>query len=116
MNLILIKCVCPNRRIFVHFLVRYKPCAVHLDHQYVVDHTYIVARNKLYLTLVAHGVDREANALAFVDMARLGEEFDIERVALYMGGGLWVKISRNRLLGAGVYPLPLFGVLPKIGV
>lgn len=108
---------CPNRRLFVRFfLVRYKSCAVHLQHQYVVDHTYITTLHKLYLALVAHDVDRQANALTFVDMARLGEEFDIERVALYMGGGLWVDIARNQLLGAGVYPLPLFGVLPKVGV
>lgn len=100
----------------MNILVRYKSCAVHLQHQYVVDHTYLAALHKLHLALVAHDVDREANALAFVDMARLGEELDIERVALYMGGGLWVDISRNQLLGAGVYPLPLFGVLPKIGV
>ncbi len=98
------------------FLVRYKPCAVHLEHQDVVDHTYLTARNKLYLTLVAHGVDREANALAFVDMARLGEELDIERVALYMGGGLWVNIARNQLLGAWVYPLPFLCVLAEVDV
>lgn len=116
MNLILIKCVCPNRRIFVHFLVRYKPCAVHLEHQYVIDHTYLAALHKLYLALVAHDVDRQANTLPFIDMARLGEELDIERMTLYMGGGLWVNIARNQLLGSGVYPLPLFGVLPKIGV
>ena len=117
MNLILIKCnVLTEDYSFVSFLVRYKSCAVHLEHQDVIDHTYLAALHKLYLALMAHDVDRQANALAFVDMARLGEEFDIERVALYMGGGLWVDIARNQLLGAGVYPLPLFGVLPKVGV
>lgn len=99
-----------------HILVSNKSCAVHLEHQYVIDHTYLAALHKLYLALVAHDVDRQANTLPFIDMARLGEELDVERVSLYMGGGLWVDIARNQLLGAGVYPLPLFGVLPKIGV
>ena len=93
-----------------------KSRSIYFQYQDVVDHTYLTARNKLYLTLVAHGVDREANALAFVDMARLGEEFDIERVALYMGGGLWVNIARNQLLGSWVYPLPFLCVLAEVDV
>lgn len=61
-------------------------------------------------------VDRKTNAVALVYMPCFSEKLDVERVAFNLGSTLRMHIARNDLMTAGVNPLPLFGVLAKVGV
>ena len=91
--------------------MRYKSCSVHFQHKYVIHNPNLATLYKLHLTLVAHNIDGEAHAVAFIYMSRLGEELDVERMAFNLGGTLRMHIACNELMAARVNPLPLFGVL-----
>lgn len=59
--------------------MRYKSRAVHFEHEYVVHNSYLPTLDELHLTLVAQGVNGEADAVAGVYMSRLGKETYVKR-------------------------------------
>lgn len=87
--------------------MRYEPCAVHLQHQYVVHHPYLSTRHELHLALVTHHVNGEAHTVALVYMASLGEELDVERLSFYISRRLRMHVASDLVARARVYPLPL---------
>lgn len=96
--------------------MRYESRAVHFEHEYVVHNSYLPTLDELHPTLVAHGVNGEADAGAGVYMSRLGEETDVERHACHITRCLrWIKAS-DTLSRARVVPLPLLYVAAKFGV
>lgn len=96
--------------------MRNKSRAVYFQHKYIVDNPYFTTLNELYLALVAHGVNGEADAVAGIYMTRLGEETDVEWQACHITRCLrWIKAS-DTLSRARVVPLPLLYVAAKFGV
>lgn len=61
-------------------------------------------------------VDGKTNTVALVYMPCFSEKLDVERVAFNLGGTLRMHIARHKLMAARVNPLPLFGILAKVGV
>ena len=96
--------------------MRNKSRAVHLQHQDVVYPPDFFALNELHPALVRERIDWKTNTISLVYMPCLGEELDVERMAFNLGGTLRMHIARNELMAARVNPLPLFGVLAKVGV
>ena len=93
-----------------------EPGAIYFEYQYVVHYPDFSALDELYLSLVAHNIHLQADTFAFIYVPGLGEELDVERMAFNLGGTLRMHIARNELMAARVNPLPLFGVLAKVGV
>ena len=94
----------------------YKSRAVHFEHEYVVHNSYLATLHKLYLALVAQGVNGEADTVACIYMPRLGEETDVEWQACYVPRCLRRIETRDTLSRARVVPLPLFHKSAKFGV
>ena len=92
------------------FLMSYKSRAIYFQHQNIVDHTYRTTIHKLHLALMLEDVNREAYAVAFINMPCLGQKTDEERFALDVSCGLWMHITRHLLTRSWVGPLPLLAV------
>lgn len=96
--------------------MRYKSCAIHFEHKYIVDDPYLATLHKLHLALMAVGVYGEADACAFINMASLGEKLDVERHTLHVTRRLgWVE-TRYTLSRARVVPLPFLHISAQLGV
>ena len=91
-----------------------EPGAIYFEYQYVVHYPDFSALDELYLSLVAHNIHLQADAFAFIYVSGLGEELDVERLALYLPRCLRMHIASYLLSAAGVYPLPLFAELTEV--
>ena len=96
--------------------MRYKSRAIHFEHKDVVHYPYRATLHKLYPSLVAHGVNGEADTVACIYMPRLGEETDVEWQACYVPRCLRRIETCDTLSRARVVPLPLFHKSAKFGV
>lgn len=94
----------------------YKSRTVYFKHEYIVHNPYLATIHKLYPTLVAHGVNGEADAVAGIYMPSLGQETDVERHACHVTRCLWRVETCNALTCARIVPLPLLYVAAKFGV
>lgn len=96
--------------------MRYKSRAIDFEHKNVVYNSYLTTLHKLHLTLMAQGVNREADAGSRVYMPRLCEELDVKRHTLHVTRRLgWVE-ARNTLSRARVVPLPFLHIAAKLSV
>lgn len=94
----------------------YKSCSIHFEHEYVIHDPYLSTLHKLHSSLVAQGINGEADAVAGIYMPRLGEETDVEWQACHVSRCLrWIE-ARDTLSRARVVPLPLFHKSAKFGV
>lgn len=82
--------------------------AVYFQHKYIIDYPYLATFHELHLTLMAYGVNGEADAGASVYVSCLGEELDVERHTLHVSGCLRRIETRDSLSCAWVVPLPFF--------
>lgn len=96
--------------------MRYKSCAIHFEHKYIVDDPYLATLHKLHLALMAVGVYGEADACAFINMASLGEKLDVERHTLHITRCLWRIEARDSASCARVVPLPFFHETAQLSV
>lgn len=96
--------------------MRYKSRAVHFEHEYVVHNSYLPTLDELHPSLVAQGVNGEADAVAGIYMPSLGKETDVERQAYHVSRCLWRIETRDTLSRARVVPLPLLHKSAKFGV
>ena len=87
-----------------------KPRAVYLKHQDVVHHPHLSTIDKLHLALMLEDVNREAYAVAFINMPCLGQKTDEERFTLDVCCGLWMHVASHLLTRSWVGPLPLLAV------
>lgn len=96
--------------------MRYKSRAVHFKHEDVVHNPYLATLHELHPSLVAHGVNREAYAVAGIYMPCLGKETDVEWQACYIARCLrWIEAG-DTLPRARVVPLPFLHIAAKFGV
>ena len=93
-----------------------KPCAIDFEDEDVVDYPCFSAIYEADAALVAVGVDRGADAGAFIYVSCLGEELDVERHSLGLDGGLGMDVAYILLACKGIYPFPLFGEVAEVGV
>lgn len=96
--------------------MRYKSCAIHFKHKYIVDDPYLTTLHKLHLALMAVGIYGEADACAFINMASLGEELDVERHTLHITRCLWRIEARDSASCTRVVPLPFLHISTQLGV
>ena len=61
-----------------------EPGAIYFEYQYIVHYPDFSALDELYFSLVAHNIHLQADAFAFIYVSGLGEELDVERLALYL--------------------------------
>ena len=94
----------------------YKSRSVDFEHEDVVHNPYHTTLHELHPSLVAQGVNGEADAVAGIHMPRLGEEADVERQACNVSRCLWRIETCDTLPCARVVPLPLFHIFAKFGV
>ena len=87
-----------------------KPRAVNLKHQDVVHYPHLATIDKLQLALMTIYVNRQAYAVAFIDMACLREKLDVERNALHLSRCLRMYVSCHYTSATWVYPSPLLCV------
>jgi hypothetical protein len=87
--------------------MRYKSRAVHFKHKYVIHNSYLATLHELHPSLVAQGVNGEADAVAGIYMPSLGKETDVERQACYITRCLRRIEPSDTLTCARVVPLPL---------
>ena len=87
-----------------------KPRAVNLKHQDVVHYPHLATIDKLHLALMTIYVNRQAYAVAFIDMACLREKLDVERNALHLSRRLRMYVSCHYTSATWVYPSPLLCV------
>lgn len=91
-----------------------EPDAVYFEYQDVVHYPYLLAVDELHLSLMAQHIYLQADAFAFIYVSGLGEELDIERLALHLPRCLRMHVASNLLTAAWVYPLPLLAELTKV--
>ena len=91
-----------------------EPGAIYFEYQYIVHYPDFSALDELHLSLVAHNIYLQTDAFALIYVSGLGEEFDVERLALYLPRCLRMHIASNLLTAAWVYPLPLFAELAEV--
>ena len=91
-----------------------EPGAIYFQHQYIVHYPDFSALDELHLSLVAHNIHLQADAFAFIYVSGLGEELDVERLALYLPRCLRMNIASYLLTAAWVYPLPLLAELTEV--
>ena len=94
----------------------YKSCSVHFQHEDVIHNPYRAALHELYPSLVAQGINGEADAVAGIYMPRLCKETDVERQACNVSRRLRRVEASDTLACARVVPLPLFHILAKLCV
>lgn len=87
-----------------------KPRSVYLKHQDVIHYPHLATIDKLHLALMTIYVNRQAYAVAFIDMACLGEKLDVERNALHLSRCLRMYVACHYAPASWVYPSPLLGV------
>lgn len=87
---------------------------VYFQYQDVVHYPYLLAVDELHLSLVAQHIYLQADAFTFIHVPRLGEELNVERLALYLPRCLRMNIASNLLSASWVYPLPLFAELTEV--
>lgn len=87
-----------------------KPRAVNLKHQDVVHYPHLATIDKLHLALMTIYVNRQAYAVAFIDMACLCEKLDVERNTLHISRCLRMYVTCHYTSAAWVYPSPLLRV------
>ena len=78
--------------------------AINFEDEDVVDNADLLAIYELNLTLVAVGVNTEADAVTFINVAGLGEELDVEGNTLDFAGGLRVDVASDTGVGTRVKP------------
>ena len=93
-----------------------KPRAVNLKHQDVVHYPPLATIDKLHLALMTLYVNRQASAVAFIDMACLREKLDVERNALLISRCLRMYVTCHYTSAAWVYPSPLLRVATYIRI
>ena len=98
------------------FLVSNEAGAIDFKDEDVVDYPCFAGVNEADAALVAVGVYRGADACAFINVACLGEELDVERHSLWLDGGLGVDVAYLALTSEGVEPLPFLGEAAEFGV
>ena len=91
-----------------------KPRAVYLKHQDVVHYPHLATIDKLHLALMTIHINRQADTVAFIDMACLGEKLDVELLAFHLPRRLRMHVASYLLTAAWVYPLPLFAELTEV--
>lgn len=91
-----------------------EPGAIYFEYQYIVNHTDFSAVNELHFSLMAQNIYLQTDAFAFIYVSGLGEELDVERLALYLPRRLRMHVSSYLLTAAWVYPLPLFAELTEV--
>ena len=91
-----------------------EPGAIYFEYQYIVHYPDFSALDELHLSLVAHNIHLQTDAFALIYVSGLSEEFDVERLALYLPRCLRMHIASNLLTAAWVYPLPLFAELAEV--
>ena len=96
--------------------MRYKLRPIYFKHKYVIHNPYLATIHELHLTLVAHNIDGEAHAVAFIYVSRLGEELDVERQAAYVSCRLRWIVACHTVSCAWIIPLPLLHVAAKLCV
>lgn len=79
------------------FLMSYKSRTIYFQYQNIVDHTYRATLHKLHPTLMLEDVNRETYAVAFINVACLGQKTDEKRFALYVSCGLWMHVACHLL-------------------
>ena len=94
----------------------HKPRAVHFEDEVVVDDAYLTAGDELDLALLALWVYADADDGALLDLACTGDKLDVEGHALYLLRSIGRVEALTLLLGNGVYPLELLGVVAQQGV
>ena len=87
-----------------------KPRAVNLKHQDVVHYPHLATIDKLHLALMTIYVNRQAYAVAFIDMACLCEKLDVERNTLHLSRSLRMYVTCYYATASWVYPSPLLRV------
>ena len=97
-------------------LVSDEASAINFEDKDIVDYPCFSAIYEADAALVAVGVDRGADADAFVNVTGLGEELDVEGHTLDFAGGLGVGIAKLALTCEGVEPLPFLAVGAEVGV
>lgn len=93
-----------------------KPRAVNLKHQDVVHYPHLATIDKLHLALMTIYVNRQAYAVAFIDMACLGEKLDVERNTLHLSRCLRMYVACHYTPAAWVYPSPLLRVATNLRI
>lgn len=91
-----------------------EPGAIYFEYQYIVHYPDFSALDELYFSLVAHNIHLQADAFAFIYVSGLGEELDVERLALYLPRRLRMHVASYLLTAEWIYPLPLFAELAKV--
>lgn len=91
----------------------HKPRAVHFEDEVVVDDADFSAGDELYLALLALWVYADADDGALLDLTCAGDKLDIEGHALYLLRSFGRVEAFTLLLGHGVYPLELLGVVAQ---
>lgn len=87
-----------------------KPRAVYLKHQDVVHYPHLSTIDKLHLALMTIYVNRQAYAVAFIDMTSLCEKLDVERNTLHLSRCLRMYVASHYAPASWVYPSPLLRV------
>ena len=90
-----------------------EPGAIYFEYKNIVNHTDFSAVDELHLSLMTQHIYLQADAYTFIHMPRLGEELDVERLALYLPRCLRMHVASYLLTASWVYPLPLFAKLAK---
>lgn len=91
-----------------------EPGAIYFEYKNIVNHTDFSAVDELHLSLMTQHIYLQADAYTFIHMPRLGEELDVERLALYLPRRLRMHVASYLLTAAWIYPLPLFAELAKV--
>lgn len=91
-----------------------EPGSVYFEYQYIVNHTDFSAVNELHFSLMAQNIYLQTDAFTFIYVSGLGEELDVERLALYLPRCLRMNIASYMLTAAWVYPLPLLAELTEV--
>lgn len=94
----------------------HEPRSVHFENEVVVDDAYLAAGDELDLALLALWVYADADNGALLDLTRAGDKLDVEGYALYLLCAIGRVEALALLLGHGVYPLELLGVVAQQGV
>lgn len=102
--------------LLLRFSMTHKPSAVHFEDEVVVDDADLAAGDELDLALLALWVYTDADDGALIDLATAGDKLDIEGYALYLLRPLGRVEALTLLIGHGVYPLELLGVVAQQGV
>lgn len=90
--------------------MRHETCAVNLQNEDVVDHADFLTTDELHFSLMAHNINGKAHTFAFINVACLCEKFNVEGLALNVGGRLRMNVASHLLMATRVGPLPFLAI------